>query len=965
MSYSAIISILFFSVCIVSMVTGILVIQNHRGPANRCFFVMIISLIFWSVGLGLANIAVDAATCEVWRRFSAIGWGTFYSITLHFLLILTERRTLLKKGWFYILLYFPAAVSVVAFAVPSGLNPVPYQLVQTEFGWVNVASFNIWDWFFYAYYIGYLILGLILVYRWGKKSHEDKIKKQSRAIFLSFIAALIIASIIDVLLGNYMAKLPQMAPIIVLIPLMTIYYIIKEYSFMGTESIGRKQSYTRFIVCIILFTFFAFLQASLSIGGSISAKNQMGSSLLGILTQLQMMISIYLVLNEEKSGYIAVLLLNTGSTLASINSMIRSRSTEALPGLMSFLGVIFITILISTYKKRNDEKVRLEKLLNQISNLFLTTNESNIDDKLVESMALCGNHFELEFIYISFLAKEKTSYKDYEWYTSDTEIKDSVCIREKLRELISVINIDKLVVEGSLFVVDSDISEEYKPIRNLLEGIDVKSLVIKPLKEKNETIGVLFLSSNKKTFKWGEQQWQTTNLLTHLVTDIWVKLEAERELYYHANYDMLTGLPNRITFLRRLSQEINKKEQVGKLIGVIFIDIDGFKAVNDSVGHESGDSILLKVGSTLRDYIRQADFLARFGGDEFLIMVPQMDTVDGIRSVAERLTNAFKKTFTVKEHEFHMSASIGIAVYPYDGTDSATLIKNADLAMYKSKEHGKNRYTFCTEEMKMETNRKIKLAEDLHRALEQQELRLHYQPQVCAVSNKISGMEALLRWFHPKFGTISPGLFIPLAEQNGLIGRIGDWVLMEACLQCRTYHLMGFPHIRVAVNVSIVQLRNHDFACRVREILEETQLEARYLELEITENIAVGESDYLIAILYSLKELGVSIAIDDFGTEYSSLSRLCIMPIDRIKLDMQFTQAIGRSEKENQIILGIIDLAHTLGLEIIAEGVESEIQHDFLTKSSINEIQGFYCYKPLPPEELESILGQETISTVK
>jgi EAL domain-containing protein (putative c-di-GMP-specific phosphodiesterase class I) len=341
-------------------------------------------------------------------------------------------------------------------------------------------------------------------------------------------------------------------------------------------------------------------------------------------------------------------------------------------------------------------------------------------------------------------------------------------------------------------------------------------------------------------------------------------------------------------------------------------------------------------------------------------MIPQRDRVDDIRSVAERISDSFQKSFTIRDQEFHMSASTGIAVYPYDGTDPETLVRNADLAMYKSKEQGKNQYTFCTEDMKAKTLRMIRLVEELHRVIERQELRLYFQPQVCAVSKNIIGIEALLRWFHPELGIISPDVFIPLAEQTGLISRIGDWVMMAACLQCRTYHLQGLQDVRVAVNVSMMQLQNPEFAGRVRQILEETQLEPRYLELEITESIAVKESDSFIGVLNSLKELGISISIDDFGTEYSSLSRLCVMPIDRLKLDMQFVRGIGRSEKENAIIRGIISLAHTLGLKVIADGVETEIQLDFLTESSIDEIQGFYYYKPLPPEELESILTLET-----
>jgi diguanylate cyclase (GGDEF)-like protein len=875
-------------------------------------------------------------------------------------LILTERKTLLKKWWFYILLYLPAALTVFAYAVPSGLNPTPFQLVQTKFGWVNITSFNVWDWFFFAYYIGFLVIGLILVLQWGIKSPEDKIKKQSRAIFLSFMAALIIASITDVLLSSLFIKLPQMAPIVLLIPLITIYRIIKKYSFIMAVPVGKKDNYLRIIISVILYIFFTFLQANLSTGNSLAEKNPVGPALLGIITQLQMMMSIYLVLKEEKPGFIAAVLLNAGSIYGSITTMLHTGSKIPLAGLMSYLGVIFIVVLIATYKKRNNDKIKLEKLLNQVSNLFLTTNEKNIDDKIIEAMQLCGNHFNLEFVYISFFSAETAPDNDYEWYSPETDISGRTYAKEKLKELISEGYSDKISAEGSLFMSDPKVSPENEPIRKLLDGMGLKSLVIRPMKDKNETIGILCLGSTRRILSWGEERQQTTNLIVHLITDIWTKMEAERELYYQANYDMLTGLPNRNTFFKQLSREISKAEQTGKLMGVIFIDIDRFKAVNDSVGHESGDSILIQIGRTLQDCIRPVDLLARFGGDEFLVMVPQMDTADHIRHIAERITDSFQKSFTIKDQEFHMSASTGIAVYPYDGTDPEILIKNADLAMYKSKEQGKNRYTFCTEDMKEETLRKIMLVENLHHAIERHELQLYYQPQICAESKKIIGVEALVRWFHPEFGIILPGVFIPLAEQFGLIDRIGDWVLVAACLQCRTYHLKGLPDVRVAVNVSITQLQNPGFADRVRQILEKTQLEPRYLELEITESLAVRESDYFIKALNSLKELGVFIAIDDFGTEYSSLSRLCIMPIDRIKLDMQFVRAIGRSEKEDAIIRGIIGLAHKLGLKVIAEGVESEVQLDFLAESSIDEIQGFFFYRPIPPEELESILSRET-----
>lgn len=956
MSYSYFFSILFFSVCVISMVLAISVIQNNREYKNWIFFAMIICVNIWSAGLAFANIAPDVDTCEIWRRFSAIGWGMIYSVILHFFLILTERRALLKKWWSYILLYLPAAITVFAFAIPSGLNPTSYQLIQTEFGWTNVANFNFWDWFFYAYYIGYLVIGLILVFRWGHKSSKNKIKNQAREIFLSFLITLIIASMTDVLGGNFLAKIPQIAPIVLLIPIMTLYRIIKKYGFIIEEPIGKKERNIGISIGVILYILFAFLQISISTGSNLALKTQLGSAFLGILTQLQMMVSIFLVLREEKPGYIAAVLLNVCSLLISFNFILRSGSTAPLPGMMSYLGVIFVVVLIAMYKKQNEETVGLQKLLNQVSNTFLTTNINNTDDKIVESMVLCGKYFKLDCVHLLFFSAKMQADHIYEWFDSETSKACYIPPQDKLMELVEGINLDKLEAEGSIFLVNQEISAEYGATKELLESVGLKSLVMRPLSTKNEMIGILCLGSTNRIIKWEKKQKQTTNLIAHLITDLWVKLENEREIAYQANYDLLTKLPNKYNFTQLLNDEISKAEQTCKFVGVIFIDVDDFKTVNDSVGHDSGDSILFQIANNLQDCIRPNDVLARFGGDEFLIMIPQMDTVDTIRNIAERLTDSFRKSYIVKAQEFHLSASTGIAVYPNDGTDSELLIKNADLSMYQSKEKGKNRYTFCTEEMKAETIRKIRIVEDLHRALERQEFRLVYQPQVCAESSNITGAEALIRWVHPEFGLISPGLFIPMVEQMGLIDSIGEWVLKTACLQCQEYHLKGYPDIRVAVNVSTIQLRNPMVVNRVSEILEETKLKPQYLELEITESAAVKESDSIIEVLGNLKKLGVSISIDDFGTEYSSIIRLCAMPVDCIKLDMQFIRGIGRSVKEDMIIRGIIHLAHDLGMKVIAEGVEEEHQLHYLKECNIDEIQGFYYYKPMQPEEFEQIL---------
>ena len=293
---------------------------------------------------------------------------------------------------------------------------------------------------------------------------------------------------------------------------------------------------------------------------------------------------------------------------------------------------------------------------------------------------------------------------------------------------------------------------------------------------------------------------------------------------------------------------------------------------------------------------------------------------------------------------------------PLDGEDSESLVKNADTAMYEAKDNGKNQYSLCTPDMKNEVEKNMKLSNDLYRALERNELVVYYQPQVDLPTSKIVGVEALIRWMHPTRGMISPGVFIPIAEGNSLINSIGEWVLKTACIQNKKWQDMGLPHMNMAVNLSPVQMINPKIVENIENIIKETRLDPKYIELEITESVTIQESDYVIDVLNKLKKIGVSIAIDDFGTEYSSLSRLKMLPIDRIKIDMQFVQGIENNEKDKAITMVIINLAKSLGLNVLAEGVETNSQLEFLNQKMCDYVQGYYYYKPMPAEELEKIL---------
>lgn len=431
---------------------------------------------------------------------------------------------------------------------------------------------------------------------------------------------------------------------------------------------------------------------------------------------------------------------------------------------------------------------------------------------------------------------------------------------------------------------------------------------------------------------------------------------SQKEIKYLAYHDHLTGLPNRRYFIERLNHVIHLNH-MKKMFSIMFLDLDNFKMINDTMGHATGDELLIKVSERLLNSLRKSDIVARIGGDEFVVMIENTEDLDETKMVAEKIIKCFAEPFILNGREFFVTTSMGIALYPTDGDNADKLVKNADIAMYKAKEKGNNQYVFSTPGMKTKVVETMKLASSLHRALERNEFELYYQPQVSCTTHQIVGLEALIRWNHPELGMVYPGEFIPVAEQNGLIMSIGEWVMRTACKQNKAWQDAGYSPIRMAVNLSVQQVQNTNIVKQVKDILRETDLAPQYLELEITESIAMGYKDHIVA-LNSLKDMGIKIAIDDFGTEYSSLNYLKQLPVDRIKIAMPFVQGIMVSKKDEAIIKTIIALAKSMEISTIAEGVETKHQLDFLSQQKCDEIQGFYFFKPMPVHEVEKVLNK-------
>ncbi len=441
--------------------------------------------------------------------------------------------------------------------------------------------------------------------------------------------------------------------------------------------------------------------------------------------------------------------------------------------------------------------------------------------------------------------------------------------------------------------------------------------------------------------------------LSHYVgvfADISTLKYAQARLDYQAHHDPLTGLPNRLLFESRLNGALKDAQENHQQGAVLFLDLDRFKHINDSLGHPVGDLLLKSIATRLREQLRDVDTVARQGGDEFIILLPGLHHALDAEHVANKLLLCFEKPFIAGEQEFFVSASIGICLYPGDGGDVATLVKNADAAMYRAKAQGRNRVEFYTRELTFQATERMALEHELRRALESDQLQLYYQPKLSLASGQLVGAEALIRWKHPQFGAISPDRFIPLAEENGLILPLGDWVLREACRQMSRWQDSHAAFGPLSVNLAGAQLRQTALVERIRELLGQYNLQPSRLQLEITESFLMHQTEEALSILHSLKRLGVQLAIDDFGTGYSSLSYLKQLPLDTLKIDQSFVHGLPDDPHDAAIARAIIALGRSMNLTVIAEGVEHEAQERFLEAEGCDQIQGYALSAPLPAD---------------
>lgn len=994
--------------------------SQHNGTERRFlpfFFGCCYGLMVWAFGLAVTAGARKQALAALGHRVAMLGWSVTACMALTFFLALTGMLPLLKKWWFCLLAYLPSFAVVLVYTVFPFFGIHGEKMLRTPWGWVCAGSPNdLWVWVYCLQALLLLAIGGGILLRWRRHNRNESVSKQVTLLWLSILVASLLGISTDILPLFIGVFFPQIAAVFILLPITTISYAMHRHRFMQPEDDDpqaavlnrrtRTHVYTYLgmialafaLLNLILypwfgekdlgavaFSLFLFLIAAcFTVSNLLKVDESFREFIVSLCLSFVLPVTaLWSVYSGNRTAWAIVFVLIISALLFNRLIVLATFGVSALltqlfiwayqPDVTlevgafayairllflaaaSFLALYVHRVYVRRLKENANYTVKQE-LMSELSHSFISVGENNMEEKLDAALERCGTFIRCDRAYLILSPQnEKAIQYSREWLADGVPSGLSE-FKASLKEMGP--SVRRQMERGKVFILRDAalLPLTAGKLKRHLRAQHIRALMTIPLKSKGKIVGFLGFNAKIPFRMWNLDDYSFLEVSAGIFAEAVMKVEAERKVRFIAYHDRLTGLPNRLLFNDRLKQAISLSERTGKMLAIVFVDLDSFKAVNDTMGHEQGDQLLRQVADILTRCVRGYDTVCRFGGDEFLLLLNQLPGTPELLGILKKLSEILRKPILLKEQETFVTASIGVARFPQDGTDAETLIKNADTAMYHAKENGKNRYALCSQDMKDKVLEQMRLSNLLYRALEKGQLELFYQPQVDLKRKTITGCEALIRWRLPERGMVMPATFIPLAEETGLIQPIGLWALETACRQNKRWCGMGFPELRMAVNLSVHQLKNPSFSRKVGDILKKTGLPPENLELEITESVANGTSDGVLRVLNDLKALGVSISIDDFGTEYSSLSRLKMLPVDRIKIDMQFVQGIERNEKDQAISKVIINLAKNLNLKVIAEGVETFPQLDFLRQKMCDEVQGFYFYHPMPAAQAEKVL---------
>jgi PAS domain S-box/diguanylate cyclase (GGDEF) domain len=685
--------------------------------------------------------------------------------------------------------------------------------------------------------------------------------------------------------------------------------------------------------------------------------------------------------SKNKEKYPGPSAFNAG---CSVNPKIEALKIASIYVSISVIWILFSDI-ITQYLRHDMESVMQLSIIKGLAFVFITTfilyikmKQSLISIRTSEEKLL-SSYMELEAAHEELTALEEELKQQFDELQESQRILEET--EERYRLAVEGANDgiwDWDILNGGMFFFqrtkeilgfgNDEMGNSFEMWKSLIHPDDA-DMVMNELNKHLENMTPYYkceyrVKAKDGRYKWilsrGKAVWDAAGRPVRMAgshTDITERREADNRIYNLAYYDTLTGLPNRAMFNEKLKDSLLKARNSNLKLSVLYLDLDNFKIINDTYGHETGNNLLSGVGGFLKDCLMDGDIVARLGGDEFAILLWNIKKINTIADILSTINHRFSKPWLISGHEFYTTVSTGVTIFPDDGLDIETLIKNADTAMYRAKELGKNGFAFFTKSMNERIAKRLEMENRLRQALEKNEFVMQYQPQIDLNSGEISGVEALIRWNDPLKGMVSPMEFIPAAEDSGLINTIGEWVLRTVCRQNKIWQDKGYKPVNVSVNISCRQFQQQNLIKMIAGAIEDTGMDIRYLELEITETAAMKDLEYAIVTLLELKKMGIKVSLDDFGIGYSSLNYLRQLPIDTVKIDHSFIMDIlAEGSTSRSIVEAIISLSHSMGLKIVAEGVETDEQLEFLKKHNCDCVQGYLLSKPLFCHDIEKVL---------
>lgn len=1031
MKYDFFLSIIYYICgCFYALFGAYIAAVNAKNNVNRLFIMLTSSMAIWSFANAISNSADTAEQSAFWKCISVFGWGVFFSLLLHFILVLTKSDNKLNKRIMYVLLYLPSVINIILYAPFGFLGEKQYELVWTDFGWVNKLPLNAGNIWLNVYPIVFSVISIILIVRFWRKLEPHTLMKRQTTVLLISIPVIFLSGMLTDIVPDILGKeaFPKVTTIFMVIPVTILFVASKKYGLLldrrqpviVSREAGELQDSDRVrlfrMVTVVLEagSFTSFLVGYFGMKGRLINELLLAAFLMlsavfvryipliakkrSTQNNLFLIVSVlgfaYFLATNVKTGattiwavYILFLLctviLDSGIqayifAAASIVIQIvfwivypevpviingNEYVTRIIIILLSFVAVRYLTTEYASKIKGYQKFAKEQEVLEKISSSFISVNSENTKEKIDEMFEMAVEILEFDHAYLVEFSEDYEDVTILNTYVKDAE-GESFPYHQGMKVKTATLPIAKVLIARNMPVMCEDTAtlsiDEVGEQKDFFMSRSVLSFFALPIRVGDDLRGILVIEYlDRGDISFRESRLYFLKIIANILGDSRKKTLYERMLYNFAYFDETTKLANRNLLKQRLDQMIHYRTK-SEQIAVLDIELENLRMIKDTFGHSIGDQIMIHSAAILKNLTNEHCEIARLEEGKFVVVLPFIEDAKHVEKCAKIILDSFSHPVSTEAgiEALFVVIRIGISVYPSDGQDAESLLKNADLAGYEAK--GTNdKIVFYKEQLENNIAENTLLTNKLFKALQNGEFFLEYQPQISCDTGKTVGIEALLRWTIDGNKRVPPDRFIPILEQTGLIYAVGLWVLERALQEHNKLVIKGFPPLRISVNLSIVQFQGKDFILDFSKVIEESRIDPKYIELEITESLFSENPQDTIKKLHELKELGINIAIDDFGKGYSSLNRLKLVPFDRIKIDKDIIDYMDLENKAAPITEIIVLLAKTFQAGITAEGVETKEQVDFLKSIACDEIQGFYFSRPLSSEALEEFLSKE------